>query len=100
MAWSSPCLPRIVLGVLLQTELSVSGSIGVPIGQRHHHLLKPWFLENVTGDGRLRHVAVGTSSRCGARNGSAWNTLVVVRNQNRARISHGQALTVAYQNSH
>lgn len=48
---------------ILQSELPVSCSIGVPIGHWHHHFLKPWSLDDVAGKRWLRHVAVLRSSR-------------------------------------
>ena len=38
-----------------KTELSVSGGIAVPVGERGHHVLEPWSLDDEAGEGWLRH---------------------------------------------
>lgn len=47
-----------VVGVCIvvpQTELSVAGGIGVPVGQGGHPPLQPRALDNEVGNGGLRH---------------------------------------------
>lgn len=40
---------------LLQSEASVAGGIGVPLGDGGHPALEPWALDDVVGDRRGRH---------------------------------------------
>jgi hypothetical protein len=40
---------------LLESETSVAGGIGVPVGERSQPTLEPWALDDVTGEGRGRH---------------------------------------------
>lgn len=40
---------------LLESESSVAGGIGVPVGEGSHPALEPWALDDVTGERRSRH---------------------------------------------
>jgi hypothetical protein len=40
---------------LLESETSVAGGIGVPVGERSQPTLEPWALDDVTGERRGRH---------------------------------------------
>jgi hypothetical protein len=52
----SPALSGVSgMGRLLQTQFPVAGSVGVPLGQRHHPILEPWALDDVVGKRRSRH---------------------------------------------
>lgn len=48
---------------ILQAELPVSGSVAVPIGQRHHHALEPWPLDDEVCERWLRHDVGGVNVR-------------------------------------
>jgi hypothetical protein len=81
---------------ILQPELPVSSSIGVPIGHWHHHFLKPWPLYDVAGKRWLRHVAVVRSSR----NEALWYVLAGIWGRRRSFLGMAQFTAIDYISDH